>query len=351
MAPRKTRAAQPTVLVTGAGGYVGTTLSEHLLEHGYRVIGFDRYYFGQEPLARLTGHPQFRQVRKDIRDCEATDFEGVDVVCDLAALSNDPSGDIDPDLTREINTLGRRRVAAKAREAGVGRYILSSSCSVYGTGTGQMLSETAPVNPLTEYAKSSRAAESAALDLATDHFAVTVFRLATVYGVSHRMRFDLVVNIMTLHAVEKGVIHVLGEGGQWRPLVHVRDVAKAFRLAIEAPRKAIQRETFNIGHNDQNLQVLAIAYTVREVLPFPVRIEKAPSDADKRDYRVAFDKVRDVLNFQPTFTPSDGVKEVYDALKFGRVAAGQKTSTVQWYKYLLEADRVLKAVKMGDRLL
>ena len=299
----------------------------------------------------IIGHPGFSAVRKDIRDCEVADFKGVDVVCDLAALSNDPSGDLDPDLTREINALGRQRVARMAREAGVARYILSSSCSVYGAGAGQILSEVSPVNPLTEYAKSSREAELGALELADDDFTVTVFRLATVYGVSRRMRFDLVINIMTLHAVEKGVIHILGGGDQWRPLVHVRDVARAFLTVMDAPRSKVQRETFNIGHNDQNLQVLAVAYTVREVLPFPVRIEKAPSDADKRDYRVGFEKIRDQLKFVPRFTPSDGAKEVYEALKFGRISAGPKTSTVQWYKYLLEADRTLKAVKLGERLL
>lgn len=351
MAQRKSQKKSGTVLITGAGGYIGSTLTERLLGSGYKVIGYDRYFFGQDQLADLAAHPNFTLVQKDIRDCEARDFAGVDVVCDLAALSNDPSGDLDPDLTRQINALGRQRVAKMARDAGVGRYILSSSCSVYGAGTGQLLSEKSPVHPLTEYAKSSRAAELAALDLANDDFTVTIFRLATVYGVSRRMRFDLVINIMTLHAVEKGVIHILGGGDQWRPLVHVRDVAKAFQLTMEAPRAKVQRETFNIGHNDQNLQVLAIAYTVREVLPFPVRIEKAPSDADKRDYRVCFDKVRERLGFVPDHAPPDGVKEVYEALKFGRLAAGQKTSTVQWYKYLLEADRVLKAVKMGDRLL
>lgn len=343
--------SRKTVLITGAGGYIGSTLCEHLLKNGFQVIAYDRYFFGKEVLADLAGNPGLIIVQKDIRDCEVADFKGVDVVCDLAALSNDPSGDMDPELTRQINCLGRQRVAQKAKEAGVGHYILSSSCSVYGDGAGSFLTEQSPAHPLTEYARSSLAAEQGAIALADDNFTVTVFRLATVFGVSRRMRFDLVINIMTLHAVEKGIIHILGAGDQWRPLVHVRDVARAFHLAMTADRAKIQQQIFNIGHNDQNLQVLAIAYTVREALPFPVRIERAPADVDKRDYKVCFDKVREKLGFAPEMTPSDGAREVYDNLKRGRIGSGPRTSTVQWYKYLMEADRIIQSVKLGGRLL
>lgn len=340
-----------TVLITGAGGYVGSVMCEFLLKKGFNVVAFDRFFFGKEVLADLAGNPNLRLVQKDIRDCEVSDFIGVDVVCDLAALSNDPSGDLDPELTRQINCLGRHRVAQKAKEAGVGHYILSSSCSVYGDGVGNFLTEQSPPHPLTEYARSSLAAENDVLELADEDFAVTVFRLATVYGVSRRMRFDLVINIMTLHAVEKGCIHILGAGDQWRPLVHVRDVARAFHLAMTAERPVINRQIFNIGHNDQNLQVLSIAYIVRETLPFVVKTEMTPSDADKRDYKVCFDKVRDLLGFQPEMIPADGVREVYDALKTGRIRPDLRTSTVKWYKYLIEADHILQSVKLEGRLL
>lgn len=343
--------SRKTVLITGAGGYIGSTLCEHLLKNGFQVIAYDRYFFGKEVLADLAGNPGLIIVQKDIRDCEVADFKGVDIVCDLAALSNDPSGDLDPDLTRQINHLGRLRVAQKAKEAGVKRYILSSSCSVYGDGVGNFLTEQFPPHPLTEYARSSLAAENDVLKLADESFAVTVFRLATVYGVSRRMRFDLVINIMTLHAVEKGCIHILGAGNQWRPLVHVRDVARAFHLAMTAERPVINRQIFNIGHNDQNLQVLSIAYIVRETLPFVVRTEMTPSDADKRDYKVCFDKVWDLLGFQPEMIPADGVREVYDALKTGRIRPDLRTSTVKWYKYLMEADLILQSVKLEGRLL
>lgn len=340
-----------TILITGAGGYIGSTLCSHLLDIGHRVIAFDRFFFGRELVADLTANAGFQLVQKDIRDCEASDFKGVDVVCDLAALSNDPSGDLDPDLTRQINHLGRLRVAQKAKEAGVKRYILSSSCSVYGDGGGNFLTEQSPPHPLTEYARSSLAAENDVLALGDDHYTVTVFRLATVYGVSRRMRFDLVINIMTLHAVEKGCIHILGAGDQWRPLVHVRDVARAFREVIAADRAIVNGQVFNIGRNDQNLQVLPIAYIVREALPFFVKTEMTPSDADRRDYKVCFDKVNTILGFQPEMTPADGVREVYDALKAGRIHPDLKTSTVKWYKYLMEADQILQSIKLEGRLL
>lgn len=326
-------------------------MCEFFLKKGFKVVAFDRFFFGKDLLADLASDPNLRLVQKDIRTCEAADFAGVDAVCDLAALSNDPSGDLDPDLTRQINHLGRLRVAQKAKEAGVKRYILSSSCSVYGDGAGALLTEQAPPHPLTEYARSSLAAENDILEVADESFAVTIFRLATVYGVSRRMRFDLVINIMTLHAVEKGCIHILGAGDQWRPLVHVRDVARAFYTAMTADRSAVNRQIFNIGHNDQNLQVLSIAYIVRETLPFLVKTEMTPSDADKRDYKVCFDKVRDILGFQPDMTPADGVREVYDALKTGRIRSDLKTSTVKWYKYLMEAEQILQSVKLEGRLL
>lgn len=340
-----------TVLVTGAGGYIGTALVERLLAAGCAVIGMDRYFFGLDLLADLTAHPRFTVLRRDIRECEAADFAGVDAVCDLAALSNDPSGDLDPELTRRINLEGRLRLAATARAAGVRRYLLFSSCSVYGASGPRVNTEADPPGPLNEYARSSLAVEDGVLALQGADFTVTVFRLATVYGVSRRMRFDLVVNLMTLSAVEKGVIQVHGAGAQWRPLVHVRDAARSAELALLAEPARVAGQVFNVGGNDQNLPVQAIAERVRGALPIPVRIEAVPADADLRDYRVSFDKIDRVLGFRPSLTPAAGAREVYDALHFGQVRAEPRTSTVQWYKYLLEADRVLSEIKQGGNLL
>lgn len=337
------------VLITGAGGYIGSTLAEILLAEGHSVTGMDRFFFGRELIADLERNPRFRAVQKDIRDVDAGDFEGIDAVCDLAALSNDPSGEIDPRLTIAINHLGRERVARKAREAGVRRYLLASSCSVYGAGIETHLDEAASPAPISAYAKANLAAESSVLPLAAANFAVTVLRQATVFGLSRRMRFDLAINLMTLNAVEKGRIFVLGGGRQWRPFVHVRDTARAFVEALAADPALVNAEVFNVG--GQNAQILQLAYIVRENIPFPIDVQVVPDDPDKRDYNVAFDKIQKVLGYRTRFTPADGVREVYEGLKNGQVTANPTTYTVAWYKKILEAQQLVESLMLNNRLL
>src|SRR5438105_9984866 len=285
------------VLVTGAGGYIGCVLVDELLGAGYRVMAIDRYFFGESVFQQHKSNPNFEQRKADIRDLRPQDFEGVNTVCDLAALSNDPSADLDPRLTEAINFAGRLHVAKCAREAGVDHYILSSSCSVYGVGEGEALDETTPARPLTTYAKASLMAEERTKELISDSFSWTAVRNATVFGLSRRMRFDLVINLMTLNAVQKGKIFILGGGRQWRPLIHVRDVAQAFIHIMQAPRDKIHGQLFNVG--SANYQVLSLAYIVRETLPFRIEVEIAPDDADKRDYKISFEKLRAHLVFVP----------------------------------------------------
>jgi nucleoside-diphosphate-sugar epimerase len=222
----------------------------------------------------------FKWKKIDICDLAPRDFEGIDAVCDLAALSNDPSGDLNPELTEKVNFLGRLHVARCAKEAKVQRYVLSSPCSTYGHGETEDMDETHPVHPLTTYAKTGYQAEKHTRELMSDDFTWTALRNGTVFGLSHRMRFDLVVNLMTLNAVEKGKIFIMGGGKQWRPLVHVRDVSRAFIRIIEAPREIVHGELFNVGL--ANYRVLSLAYMVRETLPFPVQIEITPDDPDRR---------------------------------------------------------------------
>ena len=337
------------VLITGVGGYIGSTLAEVLLAEDHSVTGMDRFFFGRELIADLERNPRFRAVQKDIRDVDAGDFEGIDAVCDLAALSNDPSGEIDPRLTIAINHLGRERVARRAKEAGVRRYLLASSCSVYGAGMRTHLDETVSPTPISAYAKANLAAESSALPLATANFAVTVLRQATVFGLSRRMRFDLAINLMTLNAVERGKIFVLGGGRQWRPFVHVRDTARAFVEALAADPARINAEVFNVG--GQNAQILQLAYIVRENIPFPIDLQVVPDDPDKRDYNVAFDKIHKVLGYHTRFTPADGVREIYEGLKNGQVTANPTTYTVAWYKKILEAQQLVESLTLNSRLL
>jgi nucleoside-diphosphate-sugar epimerase len=338
-----------SILVTGAGGYIGSTLSSMLLDAGYHVIGFDRFFFGTNSLKDLFEHPNFTAVQKDIREIQPADLENVYGVCDLAALSNDPTGDLNPELTNSINHAGRVRVATLAKQVGVQRYILASSCSVYGESDGRDLDEHSEPKPLTTYARANLAAERDVLPLADGKFTVTVLRQATVFGLSRRMRFDLVINLMTLNAVQKGRIFVLGGGRQWRPIVHVSDTSRAFMQILELDSALVNGEIFNVGTT--NLQVLSLAYVVRENIPFPIDMQVVPDDPDKRNYNVSFDKIRKNLGFVPQATPADGVREVYEALKTGRTAPDPETYTVSWYKQILEAKALLDRVMINGRLL
>jgi nucleoside-diphosphate-sugar epimerase len=336
-------------MVTGAGGYIGTQLVRDLVNAGHEVTAVDRFFFGKEPLSEFVDNKQVTIKQRDIRDLDQNDFKGHDVVCDLACLSNDPAGEIDPQLTYQINRDGRIHVAKTAKQSGVEKYIISSSCSVYGKGEEPQLSETSKTNPISVYAKSTLEAEQENLSIADSNFSVTALRNATVFGLSTRMRFDLVVNLMTLTAFQKGRIIVMGGGLQWRPLVHLSDVSKAFIAVISSNEKIVNKQVFNIGLD--NFQIKQLAYLVREQLPFPVEIEIAPDDADRRDYNVIFEKAEKLIGFKPKISVSEGVKEIYVALKSGKVDTGHKTITVQWYKYILEAKRLVDSILLEGRIL
>lgn len=337
------------ILVTGAGGYIGTQLIRDLVANNFNVIALDRYFFGLEPMKEFIGNNNVKIVKQDIRELNEKDFDGVDVVCDLACLSNDPAGEIDPKLTFQINRDGRIHVAKVAKKAGVKKYIISSSCSVYGTGEEQKLSESSKTNPISVYAKSTLEAEQHNLNIADDNFTVISLRNATVFGLSSRMRFDLVVNLMTLAAFQKGRIIVMGGGLQWRPLVHVSDVSKAFVTTILNSDPKINKEIFNIGLD--NFQIKNLAHMVRERLSLPIEIDIAPDDPDKRDYNVNFEKASKVLGFKAHVEVLDGIWEIYAALKSGRVDVGPRTVTVQWYRNILEAKALLESVSLNGRVI
>ena len=337
------------VMVTGAGGYIGTQLVRDLVKTGHEVTAVDRFFFGKEPLSEFIGNNKVTIKQKDIRDLDQNDFKGHDAVCDLACLSNDPAGEIDPQLTYQINRDGRIHVAKTAKNAGVAKYIISSSCSVYGKGEDAQLSENSKTNPISVYAKSTLEAEQQNLSIADDNFSVTALRNATVFGLSTRMRFDLVVNLMTLTAFQKGRIIVMGGGQQWRPLVHLSDVSRAFITVIGEKNEKVNNEIFNIGLD--NFQIKNLAYLVREELPFPVEIDIAPDDADKRDYNVLFTKAEERINFKAETDVLNGIKEIYLSLKSGQVDIGPKTVTVQWYRNILDAKNLLDSVILDGRVI
>ena len=339
----------PKVLVTGAGGYIGTQLVRDLLKLGHEVKAVDRFFFGKEKLREFISTKKIEIVQRDIRDLEVSDFRGQEIVFDLACLSNDPSGELDPKLTYQINRDGRMHVAKTAKNAGVRKYVISSSCSVYGKGSEPKLSEKSETNPISVYAKSTLDAEQHNLSISDNDFSVTSLRNATVFGLSNRMRFDLVVNLMTLTAFQKGRIIVLGGGKQWRPLVHVSDVSQAFLNVMAADNKKVSAEIFNIGLD--NFQIINLAYLVKDVVPYPVEIEVAPDDEDKRDYNVVFDKAKNILDFEPKTDVNSGIKEIFAALRSGKVESNNKTNTVEWYKTIIQADELLKSIMLNGRVI
>nr|WP_255733476.1 SDR family oxidoreductase [Ruegeria sp. Ofav3-42] len=336
-------------LVTGAGGYIGCVLTDELLERGASVRALDRFFFGQTLLKDGHRPERLTLMRKDIRDVSAADFDGVDAVLDLAALSNDPSGDLAPELTWDINSLGRKHMVHKAKEAGVPRFVMSSTCSVYGAAGDGISTEESPVNPVSVYANSNYEAETEVLSLNDDGFTTAALRNATVFGLSRRMRFDLVVNLMTLSAFERGQITIMGGGRQWRPLVHVKDVARGLIALAVGDKETVGGKAYNIGCG--NYQVMTIAAIVREILPFQVQLQVAPDDVDRRNYRVSFDRLENDLGFEPTQTLEDAVAEIYDALKMGRIENGPRCSTVNWYRHILDARALLDEIELDGRLL
>ncbi len=337
------------ILVTGGAGYIGSVLITELLKDQHRVKCLDRFFFGRESLAGVISDPNLELIRDDIRWFDPNILKTVDTVIDLASLSNDPSAELDPIKTYDINFLGRSRVAKMSKEYGVKRYILASTCSVYGF-QDYLIDEESQTSPLTTYAKANRKAEQDVLPLADSKFAVTVLRFATVYGLSGRMRFDLAVNAMVLSLYKNKTINVMVDGTQWRPFIHVRDVAEAYRSVINQPREKISGQVLNVGSDDQNYQVLHLAEIIGKSLNLPYEIEWYGSK-DNRSYRVSFKKFKQAVNFKTTHTVKDGTLEIFDSLKDGRLQESPKTNTVEWYKHLIDSYQLVSSLTLGNSLL
>jgi nucleoside-diphosphate-sugar epimerase len=328
------------VLVTGHKGYIGTILTPMLLAGGHNVVGLDSDLYGRCTFG--SGMPDVPQLNKDIRDIKPSDLSAFDVVIHLAALSNDPLGNLNPDLTHEINYKASVNLARMARQAGVSRYLFSSSCSTYGAAGDEMLTEEANFNPVTPYGRSKVLVEREVAELASDDFSPTFLRNATAYGVSPRLRFDIVLNNLVAWAYTTGLVYLKSDGSPWRPIVHIEDISRAFIAVLNAPRQAIHNQAFNVGINQENYRIRELAEIVKETVP-GCRVEYAKdAEPDKRTYRVDFSKIARVLpEFKPRWNAPRGAQELYQAYqKYGvklEEFEGPKYKRIDHIKQLLAA--------------
>lgn len=304
------------VVVIGGAGYVGSVLVRHLVQSGYAVDILDAFRFGREPVADFEGGPGVRVVEADIRCIHNVTpyLEGAHGVVLLAALVGEAACDRDPRETIETNLLATRSVAHAARLCGVERFLFASTDSVYGVQEGVM-TETSPLNPISLYARLKAEAEMEILGLGRDGFRPTVLRISTVYGLSPRMRFDLIINIFAMHAATRGKVTIYG-GKQWRPLVHVADAARAYQLCLEAPLEIVGGRVFNVGSDEQNVQIGQLGELVTRVFPH-VKLGKVPQPPDLRDYFVSCTRIREELGYHVERTPEDGLREIGQAVANG----------------------------------
>ena len=302
------------VIVTGHNGFIGALLVPLLTRKGYKVVGIDTNYYDRNCELFAPEFKNIKQIRKDIRKIGEEDIEGSYAICHLAALSNDPVGALDRDLTYEINYEASLGLAKLAKRVGVEKFILSSSCSMYGMAGNEALTEENEFNPITAYAESKVLSEKDIIPLRSRDFSITFLRNATAYGISPKLRIDLVVNNLVGWALTTGQIRIMSDGTPWRPLIHVEDIARAFLAVIEAPKGRVDGEAFNVGIDSENYQIKDIAYLVKEVMPKCKVVITGKQRSDSRTYKVNFSKIKTKLpDFKPKWNLKKGIEQIYES--------------------------------------
>jgi nucleoside-diphosphate-sugar epimerase len=335
------------VLVTGHKGYIGTCLVPLLLNEGYEVTGLDSDLYRDCTYdGAIADVPE---IVKDVRDVTPKDIEGHDAVIHLAGLSNDPLGDYDPSLTDDINCQGSVRVAMLAKEVGVKRFVFASSCSNYGAAGDNFLTEDAEFNPVTPYGVSKVNVERAVAPLADKNFSPIFLRASTAYGVSPRLRFDLVVNNLTAWALTTGKVFLKSDGSPWRPIVHVEDIGRAYVAALKAPLELVHNQAFNVGTTTENYQIREIASIVESVVP-GCRVDfAADAGPDKRNYRVDCNRIARTLHgFKPQWTARRGVEQLYEAFKRSGLTLDDFEG--ERYKRIAHVKKLVNAGHLDSRL-
>jgi len=333
------------ILLTGIDGYLGALMGPVLASRGHEVTGLDAGYY-RDGLLYDAGAPQIPTITKDIRQITVEDLRGYDAVVHLAELSNDPIGQNRPEVTYAINGDGSGNLARHAKEAGVTRFLYSSSCSVYGAGGAEWKTEESPTEPLTAYAACKLRTEAVLASLADDDFSPTCMRNATAYGASPRMRFDIVLNTFAGLAWTTRQIVMVSDGTPWRPLVHAADIAEAFAAVLEAPREAVHNQIFNVGSNDENYRVREIAEIVAAAFP-GTTTTFGPPTADGRSYRVSFDKIaRMVPGFRPRHTAASGAAELRDI--FERIQMTPEIFQFRAFTRLSQLQHLLATGQIDD---
>jgi nucleoside-diphosphate-sugar epimerase len=317
------------VLVTGHNGYIGSVMVPFLKNAGHDVVGFDTYLYQDCTFGKEV--PDVPSLRMDLRDVAPADLRGFDAVIHLAALCNDPLGNLNPGSTYDINHHASVHLAKAAKAAGVKRWLFASSCSLYGLAGDEMLTEDAGFNPITPYGESKILTEQDVRPLADDSFSPVFLRNATAYGASPRLRCDIVVNNLVGYAMTQGDVLIQSDGSPWRPLVHIEDISRAFLAVLEAPRELIHNQAFNVGRNDDNLRVRQVADMVKAVVPGCTIRYAEGGGPDPRCYRVDCSKIAKTLPaFRPQWTVQKGVEELYQAYR----AAGMTSEQFLGHRYL-----------------